>query len=38
MKKFMMTLGAVLFSMATMPFLFANAAAMDGWYGGLDLG
>ena len=38
MKKFMMTLGAVLFSMATMPFLFANAAAMDGWYGGLELG
>ena len=38
MKKFMMTLGAVLLSMATMPFLFANAAAMDGWYGGLELG
>ena len=38
MKKFMMTLGAVVFSLATMPFLVANAAAMDGWYGGLELG
>ena len=38
MKKFRMTLGAVVFSMATMPFLVANAAGMDGWYGGLELG
>ncbi len=38
MKKFRMTLGAVVFSLATMPFLVANAAGMDGWYGGLELG
>ena len=42
MKKFRMTLGAVAFFLATMPFLVANVGAMDGgtdgWYGGLELG
>ena len=38
MKKVRMTLGAVVFFLATMPFLVAHAAAMNGWYGSLELG